>query len=57
MKVIDGLYVHRLNKTIHNLVQVMHGGVFQDDNVTLDDLRKIYGNRQPPESAKYRTKR
>jgi hypothetical protein len=30
----------------------MHGGLFKDDNVTLDDLRKIDRNRQPPESGK-----
>uniref|UniRef100_A0A8W8IFQ5 Serine/threonine specific protein phosphatases domain-containing protein n=1 Tax=Magallana gigas TaxID=29159 RepID=A0A8W8IFQ5_MAGGI len=30
---------------------VMHGGLFKDDNVTLDDHRKIDRNRQPPESG------
>ena len=30
----------------------MHGGLFRDDAVTLDDLRKIDRNRQPPESGK-----
>ena len=30
----------------------MHGGLFKDDNVVLDDLRKIDRNRQPPEEGK-----
>ena len=30
----------------------MHGGLFKDDNVTLDDLRKIDRNRQPPEEGR-----
>lgn len=29
-------------------VLVMHGGLFSQDNVTLDDIRKIDRNRQPP---------
>lgn len=29
-------------------VLVMHGGLFSDDNVTLDDIRKIDRNKQPP---------
>lgn len=29
-------------------VLVMHGGLFQQDNVKLDDIRKIDRNRQPP---------
>jgi len=32
-------------------VQVMHGGLFSEDNVVLDDLRKIERNRQPPDSG------
>lgn len=36
---------------INNKILVMHGGLFKDDNVTLDDLRKIDRNRQPPESG------
>jgi serine/threonine-protein phosphatase 5 len=32
-------------------VLVMHGGLFSSDNVTLDDLRKIERNRQPPEEV------
>ncbi len=31
--------------------QVMHGGLFSEDNVTLDDIRKTERNRQPPESG------
>lgn len=38
---------HLLNKR----VLVMHGGLFSKDNVTLDDLRKIERNRQPPEDG------
>lgn len=38
---------HCLNKR----VLVMHGGLFSEDNVTLDDLRKIDRNRQPPEEG------
>ena len=29
----------------------MHGGLFSKDNVTLDDIRKIERNRQPPEDG------
>lgn len=29
----------------------MHGGLFSKDGVTLDDLRKIDRNRQPPEEG------
>lgn len=31
--------------------QVMHGGLFSEDGVTLEDLRKIDRNRQPPDSG------
>lgn len=31
--------------------QVMHGGLFSDDTVTLDDIRKVERNRQPPDSG------
>ena len=30
---------------------MMHGGLFSEDGVTLDDLRKIERNRQPPDSG------
>lgn len=29
----------------------MHGGLFANDDVTLDDIRKIDRNRQPPEDG------
>ena len=31
--------------------QVMHGGLCEQEGVTLDDLRKIDRNRQPPDSG------
>ncbi|KAK3604593.1 hypothetical protein CHS0354_027447 [Potamilus streckersoni] len=36
---------------INNKILVMHGGLFKDDNVTLDDIRKIDRHRQPPEEG------
>ncbi|XP_076097475.1 serine/threonine-protein phosphatase 5-like isoform X2 [Mytilus galloprovincialis] len=36
---------------INNKILLMHGGLFRDENVTLDDLRKVDRNRQPPESG------
>ncbi|XP_055307629.1 serine/threonine-protein phosphatase 5 [Sitodiplosis mosellana] len=36
---------------INKRVLVMHGGLFAQDNVTLDDLRNIERNRQPPEEG------
>ena len=33
-------------------MQVMHGGLFSEDNVTLDDIRKVDRNRQPPETGR-----
>lgn len=36
---------------INNKILIMHGGLFSTDNVTLDDLRKIERNRQPPEEG------
>lgn len=33
------------------LSQIMHGGLFSEDGVTLDDIRKIERNRQPPDSG------
>lgn len=29
----------------------MHGGLFTKDDVTLDDIRKIDRNREPPEDG------
>lgn len=40
---------HCLNKR----VLVMHGGLFSNDNVKLDDIRKIERNRQPPEEGTF----
>ena len=31
--------------------QVMHGGLFSQDDVTLADIRKIERDRQPPDSG------
>lgn len=36
---------------INGKVLVMHGGLFATDGVTLDDLRKVDRNRQPPEEG------
>ena len=34
----------------------MHGGLFSEDGVTLEDLRKIDRNRQPPDSGRVQLK-
>lgn len=31
----------------------MHGGLFSNDDVTLDDIRGIERNRQPPDEGKF----
>lgn len=31
--------------------QVAHGGLFKEDDVTLDDIRAYDRNRQPPEEG------
>ncbi|XP_059047787.1 serine/threonine-protein phosphatase 5 [Achroia grisella] len=36
---------------INNKVLVMHGGLFSKDDVTLDDIRKVNRNTQPPEDG------
>ncbi|KAH3851149.1 serine/threonine-protein phosphatase 5-like [Dreissena polymorpha] len=36
---------------INGKVLVMHGGLFKDDSVTLDDIRKCDRNKQPPEEG------
>ncbi|KAK6635261.1 Serine/threonine-protein phosphatase 5 [Polyplax serrata] len=36
---------------INKRVLVMHGGLFSTDNVTLEDIKKIDRNRQPPEEG------
>ena len=40
-----------LAHVINNKVFVVHGGLFSQDNVSLDDIRKISRNRQPPDSG------
>ncbi|XP_053279433.1 serine/threonine-protein phosphatase 5 [Pleuronectes platessa] len=40
-----------LAQCINSKILVMHGGLFSEDGVTLDDLRKIERNRQPPDSG------
>lgn len=30
----------------------MHGGLFSKDDITLDDIRKVDRNKQPPEDGK-----
>lgn len=32
-------------------ILVTHGGLFSEDGVTLDDIRKVDRNRQPPDSG------
>ncbi|XP_044731006.1 serine/threonine-protein phosphatase 5 [Chrysoperla carnea] len=36
---------------LNNKVLVMHGGLFSKDDVTLEDIKKIDRNRQPPEEG------
>ncbi|MBN3319132.1 PPP5 phosphatase, partial [Atractosteus spatula] len=40
-----------LAQCINSKVLVMHGGLFSEDGVSLDDIRKIDRNRQPPDSG------
>ncbi|XP_033832354.1 serine/threonine-protein phosphatase 5 [Periophthalmus magnuspinnatus] len=40
-----------LAQCINNKVLVMHGGLFSEDGVTLENIRKIDRNRQPPDSG------
>eukprot|EP00640_Fibrocapsa_japonica_P001000 CAMPEP_0113941658 /NCGR_PEP_ID=MMETSP1339-20121228/7534_1 /TAXON_ID=94617 /ORGANISM="Fibrocapsa japonica" /LENGTH=504 /DNA_ID=CAMNT_0000945865 /DNA_START=67 /DNA_END=1581 /DNA_ORIENTATION=+ /assembly_acc=CAM_ASM_000762 len=40
-----------LGAVINNKVLVVHGGLFTQDGVTLDDIRSIDRNREPPESG------
>jgi len=44
-----------MNAILTDLVcfQVMHGGLFSRDDVTLDEISKIDRNRQPPEEGEY----
>nr|XP_015196437.1 PREDICTED: serine/threonine-protein phosphatase 5-like [Lepisosteus oculatus] len=41
-----------LAQCINSKVLVMHGGLFSEDGVSLDDIRKIDRNRQPPDSGR-----
>jgi len=36
---------------INNRILVMHGGLFKEDGVTLDDIRATERNRQPPDEG------
>ncbi len=36
---------------VYHLTQVTHGGLFKDDDVLLDDIRKVDRDRQPPEDG------
>lgn len=45
----EGSFPHRNTP----LPQIMHGGLFSEDGVTLDDIRKIERNRQPPDSGEW----
>ncbi|VDD75518.1 unnamed protein product [Mesocestoides corti] len=40
-----------LSHLINERILVMHGGLFSSDDVSLDDLRTISRNRQPPDSG------
>ncbi|OON17156.1 tetratricopeptide repeat protein, partial [Opisthorchis viverrini] len=40
-----------LSHLINERILVMHGGLFSNDDVTLDDIRKISRDRQPPEGS------
>nr|XP_040135973.1 serine/threonine-protein phosphatase 5 isoform X2 [Ictidomys tridecemlineatus] len=42
-----------LAQCINGKVLIMHGGLFSEDGVTLDDIRKIERNRQPPDSGEW----
>ncbi|XP_065655533.1 serine/threonine-protein phosphatase 5 isoform X2 [Hydra vulgaris] len=40
-----------LSHLINKKVLTMHGGLFSNDNVTLEDIKKVDRNRQPPDSG------
>lgn len=42
---------HRCFTYVKHLLQVMHGGLFSDDSVTLNDIKKISRDRQPVEGS------
>ena len=41
-------FAHTINKQII----IVHGGLFSKDGVTIDDIKKIQRNREPPENGK-----
>ncbi|XP_072405524.1 serine/threonine-protein phosphatase 5 isoform X1 [Chiloscyllium punctatum] len=40
-----------LAQCINSKVLIMHGGLFSEDGITLEDIKKIDRNRQPPDSG------
>ena len=40
-----------LASVLNHKVLVVHGGLFSEDGVTLEDLKKIDRNQQPPQSG------
>jgi serine/threonine-protein phosphatase 5 len=42
-----------LAHTINSKIIVVHGGLFSKDGVTLDDIKKIQRNQEPPEQGKF----
>lgn len=40
-----------LAAVVENKVMVVHGGLFKEDNVSLNDIEKIDRNREPPDSG------
>lgn len=41
-----------LAHTINKQILVVHGGLFSKDGVTIDDIKKIQRNQEPPENGK-----
>jgi len=46
-----GLNPLPLGSCLQKKVFIVHGGLFSEDNVTLDQIRAIDRNMQPPESG------
>jgi serine/threonine-protein phosphatase 5 len=40
-----------LAHTINKKILVVHGGLFSKDGVTIDDIKKIQRNQEPPEQG------
>ena len=52
MKLFSEAFCHLpLCAVINKKVFVVHGGLFSTDGVTLDDIRKVQRNREPPDSG------